>query len=123
MGVAFGTGLALGAAWGGSWGWGCGWGRNDVNIKINNNNNNNYVNHYNKNNINRTKYGQNGNWQHRPEHGQGVRYNNSNVRQRFGNNNIRGGVQNRIDVIAVDLTNTGTLREVRHYPRCIEAEE
>lgn len=29
----------------------------------------------------------------------------------------------RIDVIAVDLTNTGTLREVRHYPRCIEAEE
>ncbi len=29
----------------------------------------------------------------------------------------------RIDVIAVDLTATGTLREVRHYPRCIEAEE
>lgn len=29
----------------------------------------------------------------------------------------------RIDVIAVDLTTTGTLREVRHYPRCIEAEE
>ena len=29
----------------------------------------------------------------------------------------------RIDVIAVDLTNTGTLRQIRHYPRCIEAEE
>lgn len=29
----------------------------------------------------------------------------------------------RIDVIAVDLTPTGTLREVRHFPRCIEAEE
>lgn len=29
----------------------------------------------------------------------------------------------RIDVIAVDLTATGTLREVRHFPRCIEAEE
>ncbi len=29
----------------------------------------------------------------------------------------------RIDVIAVDLTATGSLREVRHFPRCIEAEE
>lgn len=29
----------------------------------------------------------------------------------------------RIDVIAVDLANTGAQREIRHYPRCIEAEE
>ena len=35
-------------------------------------------------------------WQHRPEHRGGVRYNNSNVRQQFGNSN-RGSVQNRMD--------------------------
>lgn len=29
----------------------------------------------------------------------------------------------RIDVVAVDLSGTGTLRQVRHYPRCIEAED
>src|SRR5262249_36382726 len=37
------------------------------------------------------------NWQHNPQHRQGVRYNNANVQQRFGNNNIRGGSNQRMD--------------------------
>jgi hypothetical protein len=37
------------------------------------------------------------NWQHNPAHRQGVRYNNTNVAQKFGNNNVRNGAQNRMD--------------------------
>src|SRR5262249_34841119 len=62
------------------WGGGCNWNNNNINI-------------------NRPRVNPLGgnNWQHRPEHRQGVRYNNNNVRQKFGNNNLRGGVQNRMD--------------------------
>ena len=82
-GLAFGAGWALGrwGAGGNYWGGAINWNGNINNI-----------------NINRPKVNPLGgnNFQHRPEHRQGVRYNNSNVRQQFGNNN-RGGVQNRMD--------------------------
>ena len=83
-GLAFGAGWALGrwAAGGNYWGGGINWNNNINNININRPR----VNPLNGNN-----------WQHRPEHRQGVRYNNSNVRQQFGNNNIRGGASNRMD--------------------------
>ena len=82
-GLAFGAGWALGrwGAGGNYWGGAINWNGNINNI-----------------NINRPKVNPLGgnNFQHRLEHRQGVRYNNSNVRQQFGNNN-RGGVQNRVD--------------------------
>jgi hypothetical protein len=72
-GLAFGAGYALGR-WGNYWGGGFNWGNRNV-----------YVNHR-TNNIN---------WQHNPSHRQGIRYNNVNVQQRFGNNNVRAN--NRMD--------------------------
>ena len=79
-GLAFGAGWALGnwGSGGNYWGGGCNWGNGNINI-------------------NRPRVNPLGgnNWQHRPEHRQGVRYNNNNVRQKFGSN--RGGVQNRMD--------------------------
>ena len=36
-------------------------------------------------------------WQHKPEHRQGVRYNNSQVRDKFGNTDLRNSAQNRMD--------------------------
>ena len=78
-GLAFGTAWAIGR-WGNYWGGGCNWGNRNL-----------YVNHYNKiNNIGN-------NWQHNPAHRQGVRYNNTNVQQRFGNNNLKAGVSDRMD--------------------------
>jgi len=81
-GLAFGAGWALGrwAGGGNYWGGGCNWGNNNINI-------------------NRPRVNPLGgsNWQHNPAHRQGVRYNNTNVQQKFGNNNIRGGSQNRMD--------------------------
>jgi hypothetical protein len=74
-GLAFGAGYALGR-WGNYWGGGCNWGNRNV-----------YVNHR-TNNIN---------WQHNSVHRQGVRYNNVSVQQRFGNNNVRAGANNRMD--------------------------
>jgi hypothetical protein len=68
-GLAFGTAWAIGR-WGNYWGGGCNWGNRNL-----------YVNH----------------WQHNPSHRQGVRYNNANVQQRFGNNNLKAGVSNRMD--------------------------
>ncbi|WBL76750.1 DUF3300 domain-containing protein [Bradyrhizobium xenonodulans] len=76
-GLAFGTAWAIGR-WGNYWGGGCNWGNRNV-----------YVNH-------RTTNIGNG-WQHNPAHRQGVRYNNSNVQQRFGNNNLKAGVSDRMD--------------------------
>jgi hypothetical protein len=73
-GIAFGTAWAIGR-WGNYWGGGCNWGNRNV-----------YVNH-------RTTSV----WNHNPAHRQGVRYNNVNVQQRFGNNNIRAGADNRMD--------------------------
>jgi hypothetical protein len=78
-GLAFGTGWAI-ARWGNYWGGGCNWGNRNL-----------YINHYNRiNNIGN-------NWQHNPAHRQGVRYNNVNVQQRFGNNNLKAGAGNRMD--------------------------
>lgn len=76
-GLAFGTAWAIGR-WGNYWGGGCNWGNRNV-----------YVNHRNTN--------INAGWQHNPAHRQGVRYNNTNVQQRFGNNNIRAGASDRMD--------------------------
>jgi hypothetical protein len=78
-GLAFGAGWAIGR-WGNYWGGGCNWGNRNL-----------YVNHYNKiNNIGN-------NWQHNAAHRQGVRYNNANVQQRFGNSNLKAGASNRMD--------------------------
>ena len=78
-GLAFGTAWAIGR-WGNYWGGGFNWGNRNV-----------YVNHYNRT----TNIGNN--WQHNPAHRQGVRYNNANVQQRFGNNNLKAGAANRMD--------------------------
>jgi hypothetical protein len=74
-GLAFGTAWAIGR-WGNYWGGGCNWGNRNV-----------YVNH-------RTTNIGNG-WQHNAAHRGGVRYNNTNVQQRFGNNNLKAGVSDR----------------------------
>ena len=76
-GLAFGAGWAIGR-WGNYWGGGCNWGNRNV-----------YVNH-------RTTNIGNG-WQHNPAHRQGVRYNNANVQQRFGNSNLKAGVSDRME--------------------------
>ncbi len=78
-GLAFGAGWAIGR-WGNFWGGACNWG-----------NRNFYVNHNNRiNNVGN-------NWQHNPAHRQGVRYNNANVQQRFGNSNLKAGAADRMD--------------------------
>ena len=78
-GLAFGTAWGIGR-WGNYWAGGFNWGNRNL-----------YVNHYNKmNNVGN-------NWQHNPAHRQGVRYNNANVQQRFGNNNLKAGASNRMD--------------------------
>lgn len=75
-GLAFGAGWALGN-WGNNnnwWGGGFNWNNNNINIdrpRVN-------------------PLGGN-NWQHRPEHRHGVRYDNPRVEQRFGNNNLGSG--------------------------------
>lgn len=81
-GLVFGAGYALGrwASGGNYWGGGFNWNNNNINI------NRPRVNPLNGNN-----------WQHRPEHRHGVRYNNGNVQNRFGNNRMRAGASNRMD--------------------------
>lgn len=76
-GLAFGAGWAIGR-WGNYWGGGANWGNRNL-----------YVNHH------TTNIG-NG-WQHNAAHRQGVRYNNANVQQKFGNNGLRAGASNRMD--------------------------
>ncbi|MFT4118531.1 DUF3300 domain-containing protein [Bradyrhizobium sp.] len=76
-GIAFGTAWAIGH-WGNYWGGGCNWGNRNI-----------YVNR-------RTAVINTG-WQHNPAHRQGVRYNNVNVQQRFGNTNIKAGASDRMD--------------------------
>jgi len=80
-GLAFGAGIAMGAwAWN-NWGGGLNWGNNNININRN----------VDINNINNR-------WSHNPEHRHGVRYNNSNVQQKFaGNAANRGSAQQRMD--------------------------
>jgi hypothetical protein len=78
-GLAFGTAWAIGR-WGNYWGGGFNWGNRNL-----------YVNHHNRiNNVGN-------NWQHNPAHRQGVRYDNANVQQRFGNSNLKAGASNRMD--------------------------
>src|SRR5215471_13880655 len=81
-GLAFGAGYALGrwASGGNYWGGGVNWGNNNINVNrpVNINNSGNR-------------------WQHNPEHRGGARYNNRDVQNKFGNNNIRNGAQNRND--------------------------
>jgi uncharacterized protein DUF3300/endosialidase-like protein len=68
-GLAFGAGYALGrwTSGGNYWGGGANWGNGNINVNrpININNSGN-------------------NWQHNPQHRQGVKYNNANVAQKFG---------------------------------------
>jgi Protein of unknown function (DUF3300) len=76
-GIAFGAGYALGRwrSGGNYWGGGVNWNRNDINVNR----------PVNINNVGNS-------WQHNPQHRQGVRYNNANVQQKFGNNdNARTG--------------------------------
>ena len=84
-GIAFGAGYAVGrwASGGNYWGGGVNWGGNNINV-------NRPV------NINNVNVKSN-NWQHNPVHRQGVQYSNTNVQQKFSNNNIRAGSQDRMD--------------------------
>jgi hypothetical protein len=84
-GIAFGAGYAVGrwASGGNYWGGGVNWGGNNINV-------NRPV------NINNINTGGN-NWQHNPTHRHGVKYSNTNVQQKFSNNNIRAGSQDRMD--------------------------
>jgi hypothetical protein len=76
-GLAFGAGYALGR-WGANyWGGGINWSGGGNNIEINRGNR---VTH----------------WDHNPQHRQGVKYNNTGVQQKFGNN-IRAGSEGRMD--------------------------
>lgn len=74
-GIAFGAGYALGrwASGGGYWNRNINWNSGNINI------------------------GNGNNWQHNPQHRQGVRYNNANVAQKFGNNALRPGQNGRMD--------------------------
>jgi hypothetical protein len=80
-GIAFGAGFALGrwTSGGNYWGGNINWNNNNINI--------------NRPTVNPLS---GGNWQHNPAHRQGVRYNNANVANRYGNNKI-GGANNRMD--------------------------
>ena len=84
-GIAFGAGYALGrwTSGGNYWGGGVNWGGGNINV-------NRPV------NINNINVGNN-NWQHNPTHRQGVKYSNTNVQQKFSNNNVRAGSQDRAD--------------------------
>ena len=85
-GIAFGAGYAVGrwASGGNYWGGGVNWGGGNINV-------NRPV------NINNINVGSGNNWQHNPVHRQGVKYSNTNVQQKFGNNNVRAGSQDRMD--------------------------
>ena len=99
----FAAGVAVGAAlWGGcSWGWG----NNNVNVNVNNYNNynKNTNNNWNQNNLKNTS-GNKQNWQHNPQHREGVNYRNNQTAQKFGGtgksnrvsqDQARGYAQNR----------------------------
>ncbi|HUL86671.1 MAG TPA: DUF3300 domain-containing protein [Pseudolabrys sp.] len=82
-GIAFGAGYAVGrwASGGNYWGGGVNWGGNNINVNRS----------VNINNVSGNS------WQHNPVHRQGVKYSNTNVQQKFSNNNIRAGSQERMD--------------------------
>lgn len=92
-GLVFGAGYALGrwVSGGNWWGGGCNWGNRNLilnrPVDINNIGNN---------------------WQHRPEHRHGVRYNNSSVAQKFaGNNDLRSKAGQRQDFRGRDNNRPG----------------
>src|SRR5262249_5650808 len=77
-GLAFGAGYALGR-WGANyWGGSINWSGGGNNIQIN-------------------RGARVEHWQHNPQHRQGVRYGNTSVQQKFGNNNLRAGSAARND--------------------------
>jgi hypothetical protein len=77
-GLAFGAGYALGR-WGANyWGGSINWSGGGNNIQIN-------------------RGARVEHWQHNPQHRQGVRYSNTSVQQKFGNNNLRAGSAARND--------------------------
>jgi hypothetical protein len=78
--LAFGAGLVVGAA---ITGW-CGFGWGSHNVTVNNFNTNNF----NRNNLNNINRG-NQNWQHNPEHRQGVAYQNKATAQKYGQSPAR----------------------------------
>jgi len=82
-GIGFGAGYLVGrwASGGNLWGGGINWGNRDI---LGNRPTHPIANAGNR-------------WQHNPAHRQGVRYGNAGVQQRFGNNNIRSGSQQRLD--------------------------
>jgi len=74
--MAFTAGVFWGAAiWGG-----CNWGHGDVNINVDRQNNFNHIEHNAGDRGNRG----NQNWQHNPEHRQGVNYRDTKTAQQFG---------------------------------------
>lgn len=81
-GLAFGAGFALGrwTSGGNYWGGGFNWNVNNINI------NRPQVNPLGGNN-----------WQHNPAHRHGIKYDNPRVQQRYGNNNLQAGRQDRMD--------------------------
>ena len=90
-GLWFGTGYALGRWGSGNWAWGgrVNWGNGNI-IR-----NWPRATPYNVTNINNIGNNIGNNWQHNPAHRMGVRYNNANVQQRFGDANRRAGAQQR----------------------------
>ena len=83
-GIAFGAGVAAGyAVWGN-----CDWGRHNVNVAVNRPVN---INNINRNDVNFAK------WEHNPDHRQGVRYNNADVRQKYAKTNAQAGQAARQD--------------------------
>ena len=81
-GLVFGAGYAIGrwASGGNYWGGGVNWGGNNINVNRN------------------TNVNINNNWQHNSAHRHGVKYNNSNVQNKYGsNNNIRNSSNQRDD--------------------------
>jgi hypothetical protein len=94
----FGAGMAMGAAFSGAWGYG--WGDCDYNggsVKIDNSKNFNFS----GNNIDRGKYanqlpaGGKGNWQHNPEHRQGVSYRDQGTAQKFNRASTNDAIKSR----------------------------
>ncbi len=86
-GLWFGAGFALGRWTSGAWGWGgrVNWGNGNI-VR-----NWPRATPYNLTNINNIGNRAGNTWQHNPAHRQGLRYNNANVQQRFGNANRRAG--------------------------------
>jgi hypothetical protein len=90
--LSFGVGVAVGAAWGYGWGH-CDWHGGDVDIDVNRNTNINR-------NIDRGKYatqyqGGRGQWQHNPEHRQGVPYRDQATGQKFNRASTNDAVRSR----------------------------